>query len=99
MSIQTVGEAALLVAIWLFVVGVIGGATRRVVAFGAVATALGCAALALLGVAAVVGPAVTLQAGDVLGFLPLDLRFDPLAGTFLVALGVLGVAASVFSIG
>jgi len=99
MSIQTVGQAAMLVAIGLFLVGVAGCAARRTAAFGAAATALGCAALAVLGVAAVAGPPVTLQAGDVLGFLPLDLRFDPLAGVFLVALGVLGIATSVFSIG
>lgn len=99
MSTQALGEAALLVAIGLFVIGTIGGAIRRTVGLAAVATALASAALAMVGVMAIAGPAIVLQAGDVLGFLPLDLRFDPLAGVFLVALGVLGAAASVFSIG
>jgi hypothetical protein len=40
-----------------------------------------------------------LRAGDVLGFSLVDLRFDALSGTFLLALGVVGAAASIYALG
>ncbi len=99
MSIQAIGGAATLGAAGSFMVATIAGAFRRTAAFSAVCAAIGSAALVLLGAAAIAGPAVAISAGDVLGFVPLDLRFDPLAGVFLMVLGGLGVAASVFAIG
>ena len=53
----------------------------------------------MLGLAAIVGPVISAQMGDVLGFTPIDVRYDPLAGTFLLVLGSVGVAASIFAIG
>lgn len=99
MTIETLGVAALLVAAGLFLVATIAGAMPRTAAFSAVSTAIGSAALVLVGIAAIAGPAIAVDAGAVLGFVPLDLRFDPLAGTFLLALGGVGVAASIFAIG
>ena len=56
-------------------------------------------AIVVAGVAVIFGPSVGMKAGDVLGFSLVDLRFDALSGTFLVALGVVGAAASVYALG
>lgn len=63
--------------------------------------------LALASLAAVVSGAVTVAAGTVtsatlpLGLpgLPFHLRLDPLAGFFLVVIGLMGLCASIYSIG
>jgi hydrogenase-4 component B len=54
-------------------------------------------AIALLGVAVITGGPVSLQAGDVLGFVPLDLRYDAVSGLFLLALGGVAVAAAIYA--
>ncbi len=64
-----------------------------------IATAIGCVLLALAGAALIVGPSVAVRAGDVIGFALIDLEFDGLSGLFLVALGVVGGAASIYAIG
>ncbi len=56
-------------------------------------------AVAVAGAAVIVGPSVEFRAGDVLGFTLIDVRFDALSGTFLVALGIVGAAASVYALG
>jgi len=63
-----------------------------------VATAA-CAAIGLAGVAVIFASPASFQVGDVLGFSLIDVRFDALSGTFLVALGVVGAAASVYALG
>jgi hydrogenase-4 component B len=63
-------------------------------------SALASAGLLALGLIAISGGSpVTAQAGTVLGFVVVHVRFDALAGLFLVALGTVGIAASVFGIG
>jgi Formate hydrogenlyase subunit 3/Multisubunit Na+/H+ antiporter, MnhD subunit len=64
-----------------------------------IAVAAACVALAGMGIAVILGPPIAIRVGDVLGFRLIDLRFDALAGTFLVALGVVGAAASVYALG
>jgi hydrogenase-4 component B len=62
--------------------------------------AAGCAAIVGLGLIAMSGgEAISAAAGDVLGFAVVHVRYDQLSGLFLVALGTVGVAASVFGIG
>ena len=59
-------------------------------------SALGCAVILALGVALVAGTATfSASAGSVIGFTPIDVRYDALAGIFVTALGVVGFAASV----
>lgn len=99
MSLEGIGEAAALVAIGLLLTSMITGVTRRTRALSAVCAAVGSSALVVVGVVALAGPPITIAAGAVLGFVPLDLRFDPLSGVFLVALGSLGAGASVFAVG
>jgi hydrogenase-4 component B len=61
---------------------------------------LGCLAILALGLIVVAnGTAVVASAGDVLGFALIHVRYDPLAGLFLIALGAAGTAASVYAIG
>jgi formate hydrogenlyase subunit 3/multisubunit Na+/H+ antiporter MnhD subunit len=62
--------------------------------------ALGCLAILALGLIVVTsGNPVSAQAGDVLGFSVIAVRYDQLSGLFLIALGAIGVASSVFGIG
>lgn len=62
--------------------------------------ALGCGAILALGIVALAGGTpVAASAGSVLGFAVVQLRYDELAGLFLVALGIVGIASSVFGIG
>jgi formate hydrogenlyase subunit 3/multisubunit Na+/H+ antiporter MnhD subunit len=56
-------------------------------------------AIAVAGVGVIFGPAVDMRAGDVLGFRVVDVRFDALSGVFLVAVGFVGAAASIYAIG
>ena len=61
---------------------------------------LGCLAILALGLIAVAsGSPVSARAGDVLGFSLFAVRYDELSGLFLIALGAVGVASSVFGIG
>ena len=61
---------------------------------------LACIALVVLGATVIAsGSPVAASAGDVLGFAPIDVRYDPLGGLFLVALGVAGLASSLFAVG
>ena len=55
--------------------------------------------LALGVVALVTGVPVTARFGDVLGFALVDLRIDGLSALFLVMLGLVGAASSVFGLG
>jgi formate hydrogenlyase subunit 3/multisubunit Na+/H+ antiporter MnhD subunit len=64
-----------------------------------VAAALGSVACVVLGLAVMVGPVVAVRFGSVLTYSLIDLRFDPLSGVFLVALGVVGAASSVYGLG
>ncbi len=62
--------------------------------------AAACVGLFILGVGIIAsGTPIVASAGDVLGFIPIDVRYDPLAGVFLVALGIGGTASSVYGIG
>ena len=58
-----------------------------------------CIALTVVGVAVIFGPPIVFRIGDVLGFSLVDIRYDALGGTFLVALGIVGTAASVYALG
>jgi hydrogenase-4 component B len=63
-------------------------------------SALACAALLGSGVALIAtGSPITAEAGQVLGFSLVHLQYDALGGLFLVALGAVGAAASVYGIG
>ena len=63
-------------------------------------TSLACVGLVALGVVALVGGTpVTAAFGNVLGFAPVHVRYDQLSGLFILALGIVGIAASVFGIG
>jgi len=64
-----------------------------------IAAAAACAACGIGGVAVLAGPIVELRFGVVLGYPLLDLRIDALSGAFLVALGAVGLAASVYGVG
>ena len=98
MSIEQLGIAAGASAVLLLSLAAILGLGRRTATPAAISAAAGCAALIVLGLAAIFGPAISWQLGDVLGFAPIDVRYDPLAGTFLLALGSVGLAASIFAI-
>jgi hydrogenase-4 component B len=64
-----------------------------------VLSALGCVGIAGLGGSILAtGEAIAFQAGSVLGFIPIDIRFDRLSALFLLALGVVGSASSVYGI-
>ena len=63
-------------------------------------SAIACAALLALGlVILATGVPATASLGDVLSFHLVDVRFDTLSALFLVALGIVGTASSVFGIG
>jgi hydrogenase-4 component B len=63
-------------------------------------SAMACVGIFVLGVVTVAsGIPVVASAGDVLGFAPIDVRYDSLGGLFLIALGAAGAASSVFGIG
>ena len=63
-------------------------------------SAFACLGIFLLGATVLAtGEAATAQAGSVLGFAPIDVRFDALSALFLVALGVAGAASSVYAVG
>lgn len=96
---DAVAIGALAVAGAAFVLAVVTGALWPGRRPTMVIVALACIALAVGGVALIVGPGVRVRAGDVLGFALLDLRFDGLSGLLLLALGVVGSASSIFGIG
>ncbi|HEX2755950.1 MAG TPA: proton-conducting transporter membrane subunit, partial [Candidatus Limnocylindrales bacterium] len=63
-------------------------------------SALACAVILGLGVTILAtGTTVAATAGQVLGFTLIDVRYDALSAVFLVALGGVGVASSLFGIG
>lgn len=63
-------------------------------------SALACAGILALGAVAIAGGTpVSHVFGTVLGFPLVHVRFDPLSGVFLAALGTVGVATSVYAIG
>lgn len=63
-------------------------------------SAVACVGFLVLGIAVIVsGGSVAASAGQVLGFAAIDVRYDALAGVFLIALGIGGAAASVYGIG
>lgn len=64
-----------------------------------IAVTIACVLLAVGGSGLIVGPSVAFRAGDVLGYALIDVRYDGLAGLFLIVLGVVGAAASVYGIG
>ena len=99
MTVGDLGTAAAAAAAFLLVLAATLGMSHRTATPAAICAAIGCAALIVLGLAAMFGPVISIRMGDVLGFSPIDVRFDPLAGTFLLALGSVGVAASIFAIG
>lgn len=97
------GEASLLAALALLGGAAMLGAlaqhrpAARTVA--ALAVAVAGIAIVALGVSAITGPATTAHAGAVLGFTPLDVRYDALSGVFLLALGGLTAAAGLYAAG
>ncbi len=65
-----------------------------------VLAAFACVGIFALGASVLVsGTPVVARVGEVLGFALLDVRYDSLAGLFLVILGAVGAATSVFGIG
>ena len=59
-----------------------------------------CVGFLILGIAVIAsGGSVAASAGQVLGFASVDVRYDALAGVFLVSLGIGGAASSVYGIG
>lgn len=95
---------AALVVIFLWVVlGAAGLAAPRATRFVAHVLfplgALGCLAMAGIGVAALFAPAVVVQLPIGLPGLPMHFRLDALSGFFLALLGVGGAGVSVFSAG
>ena len=63
-------------------------------------SALACAAIFVLGAGVIVArPSVQASAGEVLGFALIHVHIDSLSGLFLIALGLAGVACSLFGIG
>jgi hydrogenase-4 component B len=63
-----------------------------------IAAALATVALTIVGISVMAGPAVQVRIGEVLGYSLVDVRFDALSGLFLVALGIVGTAASLYSL-
>ena len=57
------------------------------------------AALTIEGLSLAGGREAVLHFGSLLGRLPIDLRYDALSGLFLIALGLVTVAASIFALG
>lgn len=69
-------------------------------AFALILAALASVAILALGLVALAGGApISAEAGSVIGFAVVHVRYDPLSGLFLIALGIVGVAASTFGIG
>lgn len=61
---------------------------------------LACVAILALGIVALVGgQAISASAGSVLGFAVVHVRYDGLSGLFLVALGIVGGASTVYGLG
>ncbi|MEZ0241172.1 MAG: proton-conducting transporter membrane subunit, partial [Chloroflexota bacterium] len=90
--------AALLALSFLSAVAPVSRWNRRALAL--ILAALASAAILALGLLALFGGRpITAEAGSVLGFAVVHVRYDPLAGLFLIALGIVGVASSVFGIG
>ncbi|MBI2781277.1 MAG: hydrogenase 4 subunit B [Chloroflexi bacterium] len=90
--------AALLALSFLSAVAPVSRWNRRPIAL--VLAALASVAIALLGLAALTGGTpVMVEAGTVLGFAVIHVRYDPLAGLFMIALGTVGMASSLFGIG
>src|SRR3954465_8217252 len=87
------------VAIWMALVGLGAAAAiglwRNARAVISGLTTIACVLLALGGVGVMTGGPVAAHSGGVLGLTLIDLRFDPLGGVFLIALGSVGGAASV----
>jgi hydrogenase-4 component B len=99
MTVGEIGTAAMVASAVLLGLAAVLGLGRRTATPAALCAAAGCAGLMVLGLAVIVGPVISARMGDVLGFTPVDVRYDPLAGTFLLVLGSIGVAASIFAIG
>lgn len=97
-SVVTAAIAGLLALSFLSAIAPVARWNRQAWALGLAATAsVGILALGVLAIAS--GVPITAEAGSVLGFAVIHLRYDRLAGLFLVALGAVGLAASVFGIG
>ena len=82
--------------------GVVGAllAVARIGHRPAMITAAGAsAATTIAGIALILGPTVAVRVGGVLGYSLIDLRFDALSGPFLIALGAVGCAASIYGVG
>lgn len=63
-------------------------------------SAVACVGFLILGFAVIAsGRTVAASAGQVLGFDPIYVRYDALAGVFLVAMGIGGAASSLYGIG
>jgi hydrogenase-4 component B len=84
---------ALLVGV---LVGAVEGGTGRAPRLSILLSAIASAAILALGVALVVPGAapVTAAMGRVLDFQPIAVRYDALAGIFVLVLGIVGLAAS-----
>lgn len=63
----------------------------------AVAASVGIVALGVVAITG--GQEIRASLGSVLGFAVIDLRYDALAAPFLLALGVVGAAASIYGLG
>lgn len=98
-DIEALTAAAFVAAALLGAVGVLFAVVVAGHSAAMIAAALASAALAVGGLGVIAGPAVAFSFGSVLGFGLIDERFDALSGVFLLALGVVGLAASVYAVG
>jgi hydrogenase-4 component B len=97
-DIETLATACIAAAALLVVVG----ACLALIVDGhrpaMIAATLASVACAVAGVGVVAGPALEARFGGVLGYSLVDLRFDALSGVFLVALGIVGAASSLYAL-
>ncbi len=98
-DIHALASAALAVATLLGAVGSVLAVARIDHRPAMIAAAAASSAIAVAGVALILGPDVSVRAGGVLGFSLIDLHFDALSGPFLIALGAVGAAASIYALG
>jgi hydrogenase-4 component B len=98
-EVDAFATVSLAIAVLLGVVGALLATSRDDHRPAMIAGAAASTAIAIAGIASTIGPAVSIRAGTVLGYDLIDLRFDALSGLFLVALGVVGCAASVYGLG
>jgi formate hydrogenlyase subunit 3/multisubunit Na+/H+ antiporter MnhD subunit len=97
-QIEALATLALAAAALLSAVGAVLAIVRVDHRAAMIAATAAAAACAIAGIGVISGPNVEVRFGVVLGYSLVDLRFDALSGVFLVALGGVGIAASLYGI-